>query len=62
VGVADKQGQGASEPGWADRLGLGAETRGEEERGGRSDLDRRARIRSTRVESEPSDLGQTVEI
>jgi hypothetical protein len=62
AGAADKRGQGASEPGRADRLGPGAETRvrGRGER--RLDLDRRARIRSTRVKSKPTDLGQMTRI
>jgi hypothetical protein len=53
AGEADKRGQDASEPGRADRPGLEAETR-VRGREGWSDPDRRARIRSTRVESEPS--------
>jgi hypothetical protein len=60
--VADKQGQGASEPGWADRPGPGAETRVRGKREGRSDPDRRARITSTRVKTKPSDLGWMAEI
>jgi hypothetical protein len=60
--AADKRGQGVSGSGWADRPGPEAEARVRGERGGRSDPDRRARIRSTRVESKPSDLGQTAEI
>ena len=61
AGVANKQGQGTSEPGRADGPSPEEEAwvRGER---GRSDPDRRARIRSTRLEFEPSDLGQTTEI
>jgi hypothetical protein len=59
---ADKRGHGASEPGRADRLGPGAEARVRGKREGRSDPDRRARIRSTRVKTKPFDLGRTTEI
>jgi hypothetical protein len=62
VGAADKRGQGASESGQADRPGLEAETLVRGKREGRSDHDRRARIRSTRVKTKPSDLGRTTEI
>jgi hypothetical protein len=62
VGAADKRGQGASELERADRPSPGAEkrVRGREER--QLDLDRRAMIRSARVESKPLDLGWTTEI
>ena len=62
AGVAHKRGQGISGSEQADRPGPEAETRVRGKREGRSDPDRRARIRSTRVESEPSDLGQTTKI
>jgi hypothetical protein len=60
--ATDKWGQGVSKPGRADQPGPGAETRvrGREER--RLDLDRAATIRSARVSSTLSDLGQTTEI
>jgi hypothetical protein len=60
--VADKRGQGVSGSGRADQPGLEAETWGMGKREGQSDPDRRARIRSTRVKSKPSNLGRTVEI
>jgi hypothetical protein len=62
VGVADKRGQGVSGSGRADQPGLEVEMRARGEREGRSDPDRRARIRSTRVKSKPFDLGWTTEI
>jgi hypothetical protein len=62
VDVADRQGQGVSEPGRASQMGLEAETqvRGKRER--RLDLDWRAAIRSALVKSKPPDLGRTPEI
>jgi hypothetical protein len=60
--TTDKWGHGTSEPGRADRPGPKAETQGRGKREGRSDLDRRATIRSARVKSKPSDLGRTTEI
>jgi hypothetical protein len=62
VDAANKRGQGASEPGQADRPGPRTEARVRGRREGRSDPDRRARITSTRVKTKPSDLGRTTEI
>jgi hypothetical protein len=62
AGTADKRGQGISGSGRADQSGPGAETRVRGKREGRSDLDQRVGIRSTRVKTKPSDLGWTTEI
>jgi hypothetical protein len=62
VDAADKRGQGVSDSGRTDQSGLEAETWVRGEREGRSDPDRRARIRSTWVKSKPFDLGRTTEI